>query len=73
MTPLLTAAEAAPLLHMKPRTLLMKARNGEIAYIPGRPVQFTDRALEDYIVAKERPAKPTRNPKYAARSVAVPR
>lgn len=64
MTRTMTAVEAAPLVHMKPRTLLMKARAGEIGCIPGRPVQFTEQHIEDYIAAKERPAKPLRNPKY---------
>jgi hypothetical protein len=65
MTRTMTAVELAPRLHMRPRTLLMKARNGEIGCIPGRPVQFTEKHVEDYLAAKERPAKPLRNPKYS--------
>lgn len=70
VNPLKNAEQAAPLLGMKPRTLLDKAKRGEISCIrDGRLVRFADEDLEEYrrmhTVKVAPPTRlPSRNPRY---------
>lgn len=71
MNPLMPASVAAPKLGMKPRTLLDKAKRGEIRHVrDGRLVRFADEHLEEYRrthtvdVAPPPAPLPARNPRY---------
>ena len=64
------AAEAAPKVGMAPRTLLDKAKRGEIGCIrDGKIVRFLQKHADEYLIGHEvtiRPPKPlpARNPRY---------
>ena len=71
VSPLMKATEAAPLVGMKPRTLLDKAKRGEIdCHRDGRLVTFAEEHLAAYrakhhVVAQQPEPLPARNPRYA--------
>ena len=70
MTAPMGAAEFAPLVGLKPRTVLDKAKRGEIGCIrDGKIVRFLQRHADEYLAAHEIPAQaptplPARNPRY---------
>jgi hypothetical protein len=71
MSAVMKAKEFAPLVGLAPRTVLDKAKRGEIGCIrDGKNISFLQRHADEYLAKHEVPAVepkllPARNPRYA--------